>query len=205
MKCLDCGATMKTERKSIPYEMGGLPQFVLKDVEIRTCPACGERETVIERIEILHHTIAAALIGKHGPLTGNEIRFLRKALGWSGDDFARHAGVRPETVSRWENDKEIMGPTAERFLRLAVAQWQPVQDYTIEQLDRVAASKRPAPLRGQFISKKANWTFRFRGAVAWGRASDSIGSPAMLASAKTGKLQSVERSNARKPPRKVLR
>ena len=35
-------------------------------------------------------------------LAPEEIKFLRKSLGWAGVDFAKHMGATPETVSRWE-------------------------------------------------------------------------------------------------------
>jgi DNA-binding transcriptional regulator YiaG len=47
--------------------------------------------------------------------TGEEVRFLRKSLGWSGSDFAKHMGVAEETVSRWENDAAPIGPQADRL------------------------------------------------------------------------------------------
>ena len=65
---------------------------------------------MIPKIEKLHRTIAMAIVGKKTRLTAEEIRFRRKYLGWSGADFARHMGVTPESISRWENEKERMNP-----------------------------------------------------------------------------------------------
>jgi hypothetical protein len=46
------------------------------------------------------------VIHKPARLSGSEVRYLRKYLGWSGADFAGHVGVDPSTVSNWETDKE---------------------------------------------------------------------------------------------------
>ena len=35
-------------------------------------------------------------------ITGNEIRSIRNALGWSIDQFARVLSVHPVTLNRWE-------------------------------------------------------------------------------------------------------
>ncbi len=144
MKCVACGNSMKKTRGDYAY--ASLPGIVLRDVEIYRCPQCGEEEVVIPRIEALNHTIASELVRKRGHLAPAEIRFLRKFLGWSGVDFARHFGVTPETVSRWESGKKQMGPVAERLLRLVVATQAPVEDYGVEDLGSVADEDVPAAL-----------------------------------------------------------
>jgi DNA-binding transcriptional regulator YiaG len=53
-------------------------------------------------------------------LVGSEIRFVRKALGYSAKKLSEALDATPETVSRWEHDKQPMGPTAEKLLRLIV-------------------------------------------------------------------------------------
>ena len=53
-------------------------------------------------------------------LNGRDIRFLRKALGYSGKELAGRMEVTAETVSRWENDRELIGSTSEKLLRLIV-------------------------------------------------------------------------------------
>jgi putative zinc finger/helix-turn-helix YgiT family protein len=116
------------------YAYASLPGTTLSNVEIYRCPACGEEEVSIPRIEELNRTIARELVRKKTQLAPAEIRFLRKLLGWSGVDFASHFGVTPETVSRWESGKKPMGPVAERLLRLCIATRVPVQDYNLEEL-----------------------------------------------------------------------
>ena len=129
---------METRRENHLYAESGLPNVTLLDVEVRQCPRCGERAVAIPRIDELHRVLALAVIHKSARLAPQEVRFLRKYLGWSGSDFARHMGVAPETVSRWENGKEPMGPVADRLLRLMVAHGKPIEEYPLEALTGVA-------------------------------------------------------------------
>lgn len=146
MKC-DCGATMKSTRENYSYAACGLPHITLEGVEVRRCAACGEHEVVIPKLEQLHQAIANAVISKKDRLAAVEVRFLRKHLGWSGADFARHMGVKPETVSRWENGREPIGPVADRLLRLMVVTKAPKRDYAIEALAALGDDSLPARVK----------------------------------------------------------
>lgn len=46
------------------------------------------------------------IIGGRLSITGDEIRKVRTAFGWSIDQFARVLGVHPVTLNRWELVKE---------------------------------------------------------------------------------------------------
>jgi putative zinc finger/helix-turn-helix YgiT family protein len=119
MNCARCGALMRTNRENYLYRESGLTYVTLVGVEVGRCPRCGEHEAVIPKIEQLHSAIATAIARKVPRLVSEEVRFLRKHLGWSGGEFAAHLGVSRETVSRWETGAAAMGPVAERLLRLA--------------------------------------------------------------------------------------
>ena len=139
MKCPQCRHEMVRNTENHRYTESGLSNVVLVGVEVRRCPHCGETMVSIPRMEELHQTLAMALIRHTGRLAPSEIRFLRKWLGWSGVDFAKHMGVTPETVSRWESveNPKPMGGTAERLLRLAVAYGQPIDKYSIDMLTEI--------------------------------------------------------------------
>jgi putative zinc finger/helix-turn-helix YgiT family protein len=157
MTCLQCGAKVRSRRENVRYDMCGLPGVTLQGVEVRRCAACGEFEIAIPRIEDLHRALARSVIEKRARLTGQEIRFLRKVLGWSGADFAAHMGTTPETVSRWEQEAVRMGVIADRLLRLMVATRSPVQDYTLETLKGVAVED-PKPRRLRAALGRRGWT-----------------------------------------------
>jgi len=129
---------MKSSRRDHLYVESGLPNVMLLGLEFRTCPACGEEERVMPRLAELHRFIAEAVAEKTSRLTGSEVRYLRKHLGWSGEDFANVMGVRQETVSRWETEKEPMGVVSERLLRLMALRLRPVESYPNERLADVA-------------------------------------------------------------------
>ena len=141
MKCLRCGGTMKSSRENYLYRESGLARVTLVGVEVGRCPRCGEHEAVIPKVEQLHGAIATAISRKASRLLPEEIRFLRKHLGWSGSDFAAHLGVSRETVSRWETGAATMGPVAERLLRLAAATRQPGATDSLDMLARVGRGR----------------------------------------------------------------
>jgi len=134
MLCLNCGAPMETHRENYHYTASGLPHVTLQQVEVSRCTVCGETEVAIPHIEALHRAIATALVRKPARLAPEEIRFLRKYLGWSGVDFATYMGVAAETVSRWEHGTTPMGGQAERLLRVLVLNLKPVHDYSADWL-----------------------------------------------------------------------
>jgi DNA-binding transcriptional regulator YiaG len=111
---------------------------------------------VLQGVTALHRAIAHAVIRKRARLAGVEIRFLRKYLGLSGVDFARHIGVDPSTVSTWENDKDPIGPTSDRALRLMVAVGAPVDAYSLDNLTQIGDERAP-PAEVRFVPKARGW------------------------------------------------
>lgn len=156
VNCIQCGAEMKTDRENFLYEASGLPGVTLVGVEVSRCPNCGQYEVSIPHIEELHGLIAHTLIRKPARLSGAEVRFLRKWLGWSAADFAAHVGVTPETVSRWENAAASMGATADRLLRLMVVTKEPVRDYSLDLLKDVDGEA-AQPLRLGMHADQSGW------------------------------------------------
>lgn len=148
MTCMQCGSPMRTKRENYRYDASGLPGVTLVGVAVSRCPACGEYEVAIPRVEELHRALAFAVIQKPTRLAGAEIRFLRKYLGWSGADFAKHMGTAPETISRWEGDKVPIGPQADRLLRLFVVTREPAVGYPLERLAKLSDTvTRSKPIR----------------------------------------------------------
>jgi putative zinc finger/helix-turn-helix YgiT family protein len=157
MKCDACGsAEMVTTVESYRYKGVGLPGVTLLGVEVSRCPACGEQEVAIPRIEELHRTIALSLIGKPSRLTPEEVRFLRKYLGLSGADFARMMHVDPSTVSRWERGDQVIGEVSDAFLRAQVLLRKPVDHYPVDGLSDVAKDD-PTPLRVALQPASDGW------------------------------------------------
>lgn len=156
MKCDACGAQMKSGRENYRYTACGLETVTLMNVEVRRCAECGEYEVDIPRVEELHRLIAQEVASKVARLTPEEIRFLRKHLGFSGVDFAAVLDVTPETVSRWENGKKQMSPVSERALRLMAFVRNPMAEYPLEKLAEVAQGE-AVPLRMKLRESRAHW------------------------------------------------
>jgi putative zinc finger/helix-turn-helix YgiT family protein len=154
MKCIQCGTEMVQTQGDHKYKE--LPGLVLRGVRLRHCRNCGEDEVSIPRIERLHRVVALALAAKPEKLTDNEIRFLRKHLGWSRNDCAGIMDVVPETVSRWEHGRTAMSRMAERFLRLAVIRLEPVSEYPSERL-RDVATRKARPLKAVMAPSGDGW------------------------------------------------
>lgn len=159
MKCPHCNeGVMSSRRENRKYLESGLTNIVLLDVQVRHCSSCGADLVSLPRLAELHRVIALALISKAARLTPAEIKFLRKSLGWSGADFARHLHVDPATVSRWESETspQPMSESNELVLRLAVAVGQRVEDYGPERLAGVAIEK-VKPLRLKLRASRGAW------------------------------------------------
>ena len=156
MNCKSCGGSLSVNRENYDYSSCGLP-VTLCEVQVRHCEQCGDRGAAIPNIEGLHRAIAMCLIRKLARFTGAEVRFLRKFLGWSGADFAKHIGVSPEIVSKWENDRERIGAANDRLLRLLVANREPVGHYPVEELERISDDAKPAHVRA-VVKNKVHWS-----------------------------------------------
>ena len=131
MKCIECGAEMVTKRENAPFK--ALPGTVLVGVEVSRCPKCGWTETAIPAMDELVRTLAGAVIRKRARLTGDEVRFLRKYLGYSSADFAKRIGSAPSTVSKWENGAQPVGLHSDLLLRAMVALDKKVESYTSDE------------------------------------------------------------------------
>ena len=133
-ECFSCGNAINSSLETRRY--GTLVHVILENVPVHRCPACGEEEVEIPRIEELHTLIAELVARKPTRLTAGEIRWLRTHLGYSSVDFAKLMGVSPETVSCWErlDAPKRMGLPAERLLRMLTIHRKPITDYGLADL-----------------------------------------------------------------------
>lgn len=137
--CCECGLPAVTTREDIPLE--ALPSAVIQDAYVYTCKN-GHREIGIPQLAQILRWIALRLIEKRSQLTGAEIRYLRKHLGFAAKEFAEFMSVKPETVSRWEGGTLSMSMAHEKNLRIAVRSGLDVLQYEIKPTRKA----RPMPL-----------------------------------------------------------
>lgn len=152
---------MRTRVETVPFDTAiGLPG-VRVQTEVARCSKCEEYEVLIPNADGLHRAIARSVLAKTERLSGAEVRFLRKVLGWSGTDFAEHMGTTAETISRWENGTAAIGPQADRLLRLMVMSRDPVEDY--RKLDLLKTVARAKPATARLVAKadaKGGWNVK---------------------------------------------
>lgn len=115
-RCYDCGKTMSGKRENYSYQEVGLKSVVLLNIVVYHCK-CGAIVPEIPYAGILHNCIAMSVLEKKALLSGEEIRFIRKAAGFSATELAHVLGMEKGTVSRWENEKQDIGKDADRLLR----------------------------------------------------------------------------------------
>ena len=142
MTCSECGKSEMIERfENIRYDESGVPNIVLESIKVRQCPTCGHRLVSIPHMPELHRCIAVHLVQKVSRLSPSDIRFLRKSLGWSKNDFARKMHVKTEQVYRWESEKtpKPMMIQSELLLRAFVAIDQKTEDYN-EEVEKLATN-----------------------------------------------------------------
>ena len=113
----ECGETSIVVRGDYLFLESGLDNVVLRKVKLLKCNQCGSKTPLLSKINQLTQIIASALVLKPSELTGKEIRFLRKYIGLTGEQFGRKLGLTKEHVSRIENEKLPVGAQTERLIR----------------------------------------------------------------------------------------
>jgi len=160
MKCLRCGKSTKRTVASTqsPYRFveSGLEHVYLSGIEVYVCPRCGSVHPVIPNISGLHQTVATALATKKGPLVGEEIRFLRKVAGLTAAKFAQLLLIKPETLSRAENNHQTLGPSLDKLAR-AVAM-EPIRPGIAKKiLKSLIEQKQESPAQLPLFSFDRGW------------------------------------------------
>lgn len=112
---------------------------------------------VIEDQDGLHKAIAHYLVTSRKPLTGKEIRFLRKHMDWTQADFARLIGVDVQTFARWEKGETRVPGPADRIIRVAYREFADDPVGVIELLKELEAGDASIPDRRLFEATPSGW------------------------------------------------
>ena len=118
VQCSNCAKDAKTVRGSYDFKESGLSNVVLQGIQLIRCSYCGNEDPIIPRINDLVRLLTVAVISKPYRLQGGEVRFLRKYLRMTGDEFARLIDVDKTTLSKWENSDDPVGPQSDRLIRM---------------------------------------------------------------------------------------
>lgn len=102
--CVACGASIASVERlpSHDDDAFGIPVTIRNAVFRHRCADCGMDGIEIPDSEDLEAAIAVARILVPVSLSGVEIRFLRKACGMTGKEFAEAINVDNATLCRWE-------------------------------------------------------------------------------------------------------
>lgn len=121
MRC-GCGEQVTAVCGDYLFVESGLTNVTLCGVELLKCDKCGNLTPVLSKFNKLMQVIAEALVLKPSQLMGKEIRFLRKYIGLTGEQFGKKLGLTKEHISRIENEKHPVGAQTDRLIRyLAVS------------------------------------------------------------------------------------
>jgi YgiT-type zinc finger domain-containing protein len=119
-RCSNCGERVQRVRGNYLFRESGLPNVVLRDVEIMKCEACGNQDPIIPTLSKLIAVLALAVVKKPCSLSGEDVRFLRKYMAMNGETFAGLLGVDKTTLSKWENNQISIGTNSDRLIRAVV-------------------------------------------------------------------------------------
>lgn len=121
MECLECDFPheLKARRVVHKYKECGLNFVTLTGVSEFKCPQCGAVYFEIPQVAQLNRMIADSIMKKQSLLSSPELRFLRKQLGYSTEQFGRLLSYDPKTLSRIENGHQKITPTFDRLVRMA--------------------------------------------------------------------------------------
>jgi DNA-binding transcriptional regulator YiaG len=122
---LDCGdhAIMKKATAAHPFHFlsSGLPNVYLTGMDYEECTRCHRITGIFPHVQDLLDTLKQLVLRKASPLTGDEIKYLRKSIGKSSGDFASWIGVTRDQISRWEHNRNSPEPPTDRAIRFLVA------------------------------------------------------------------------------------
>jgi len=106
-----------TQRRPWHYTECGLDNVYLAGIEVETDPTTGEEEPIIPELEDLHDCIFISLVSKPGPLTGREVRYLRRHLLWTQAGASERFGFNSaQYLCELERKRERFSDIATDFL-----------------------------------------------------------------------------------------
>jgi len=121
MECYECENPSAFSGHKIihKYKESGLDYITLVGIEEFRCPECGATYLEIPKIKQLNSFLASMVMKKEHTLSGAEIRFLRKQLGYSTAQFGKLISYDPKSLSRLENGHQKISSTFDRLVRMA--------------------------------------------------------------------------------------
>lgn len=105
---------MKKKKETFIYEGLGFP-ITLIDAPMKM--VLGEWVLDIN-MNALQEFVFKGLIHKPSPLSGSELRFMRKFLNLSTTELGKNLGVSHATIVKWEKGEAKISPLQESYIRM---------------------------------------------------------------------------------------
>lgn len=119
MICKKCGMLeVVYSATQYQYLESGLENIYLEHITLINCQWCSTKRPQISNSDLLDMTIAESIILKPLALSGAELRFLRKHLGYSLIDWAELLRLEEENLFDLENQVEAITPQFDLLTRL---------------------------------------------------------------------------------------
>ena len=117
-RCVFCeGGKMVPAKVELDLDICGHTFTAISDGT--RCDQC--KKELIEGLAMMKFEVCVArALAKASESSGEAFQVMRKAIGIRAVDLAEVLSVAPETISRWENDKNPIDPAAFQILRLLV-------------------------------------------------------------------------------------
>jgi transcriptional regulator with XRE-family HTH domain len=163
MRC-GCGEQATLTSGDYLFVESGLNNVTLHGVELLNCDMCGTLTPVLSKINELMQVIASALVLKPSQLTGKEIRFLRKYIGFTGEQFAGKLSLTKEHISRIENDKHPVGAQTDRLIRYLAISARPNLKNEMERLFERLDAIKDEPVQERIEINLATGSFQYAAA-----------------------------------------
>lgn len=145
ISCSNCGADARIERGEYNLDDLGIPAVVV-NMEKAVCGSCGNVDPVIAHMDDLMRTVALAIVCSPAGLRGRDVRFLRKYMRKTAEEFGKLLNVDKTTVSKWENEHDPVGDQSDRLIRLtAIALGEGLEGklkQVVENLSQIGTSYR---------------------------------------------------------------
>jgi DNA-binding transcriptional regulator YiaG len=117
--CSNCDGDTRIIRGEYDLYAMGIPAKV-RNMKMSKCKTCGNIDPIIAHMDDLMRTVALAVVCSPSRLQGRDVRFLRKYIGKTAEEFGKILNVDKTTVSKWENGHDPVGDQSDRLIRVTV-------------------------------------------------------------------------------------
>lgn len=145
--CPTCGRALRAPVTE-DHSLLSLPEATMRDLTVYPCSGCGDSVVTIPDPDGMNRAVVRQIAKRPGRMTGGEIRFIRKAMGYDVHTFATALGVTTAQIKLYESDRARVGPTVDRLIRVLAVVFSspkgedtdPIQDDIVEIATSIGAA-----------------------------------------------------------------